>query len=282
MDCTPSLVSVQAAHLHGLVHNTLPRYGRITMYKHWQGILAHFISFEVHLGLRFPENQWIHCLEVRWIRQEFQVQLATIRVCPVEGGSEVVLYITRIRPVVRNFIADSFKFFENLLCRLTNHVTEDRETSTVGHSNEHVLNPKLAGPIDQSLHSWDHTLATFKAESFRSPKFCGKKSFEHIGKCQPLQYRMFLFFGVGFVVNFNSITNPVAFLPLSNVHVFKSDFATIYFLTEIDQLLQGCHTVLIYIGIIAQSSDIFDPVSFELQAPVPIFFPEAVGEWIQV
>jgi hypothetical protein len=111
---------------------------------------------------------------------------------------------------------------------LSNDISQDVETTSMGHTNNKVGRTIIDCSVNSTLKAGNETLATFETKSFHGVEFLGKESTEIVGPIEPIVKMEQLFLGHAVILNtlkFDS--NPITDFFLRNMLKFDSNLVAV-------------------------------------------------------
>ena len=238
MDGSSSVVAGKSVEAHSFVYDTLASKGSITVQQHAHGGTGFLlVVVVVQDGAGLAKYDWVFGLQVRRIGNQRQLNTLSRRCRALEVHSQVVLDVTR--SLIGGFSATG-EFAEDGLVGFPDDVGQDVEASTMGHTNDDVLDAIIDTAIDQSLHTRDQTLSALKAETLVVGVLCGQESLEVGTPDQTVQDAALLVDRVlERLGHLDALTEPIALLPVRDVDVLDTVGSAVEALASGDDLPQG-------------------------------------------
>mmetsp|Transcript_838 Transcript_838/g.1138 ORF Transcript_838/g.1138 Transcript_838/m.1138 type:complete len:1008 (-) Transcript_838:79-3102(-) len=241
MNGTANRVVRKSTHSKGLIDNTLSRKGTITMEKDGErfGVFS-IIAVEL-LGTNFPKDNSVNSLKMTGVGNKGKMNALAIGGGAIVTGTKMVLDVTTTNIFIRIFVNNlTGEFTENLRHGLTNNVGEDIETTTMGHTDDDILNSEVSTGVNHGLNTRNHALGTLKTKTLGGREFVGEESFKHVGPSNTVKDVEFLLLGVSGRINgFNSLTDPVALVTIGNMHILITNATAVSLLQALQNLTES-------------------------------------------
>jgi len=234
---TTSAISREVQEAKGLKDNTLTSKGSVTMEKDTHGLVT--LSFVILVKLNstgLTEDNRVLSFKMGGVGNKRKVNLLTRRSRSLVVGTKMVLNITTAE--IEG--SGTAELRENTLVGLSDNVGKHVESTSVGHTNDNILNTSLNGSINESLHGRNSSLGTLKTKTLVVRELSGKEGLKRDSPNKTVQDAALLvnsvFVGLR---NLNSLSNPVTLLARRNVHVFNTVATTVGLLADLDDLSQS-------------------------------------------
>lgn len=139
----------------------------------------------------------------------------------------MILYIST--ETIFFFVGSStLELCKDLLKWLSDHICQYVKSSSVGHANYYLFNTVFNKGVKGALKTWDERLTAFKTESLAGVELVCNKELELIGPHESIQIeKTFFLWHLLVLKSFESISDPIAFYSVQDVHVFHSDLTTV-------------------------------------------------------
>ena len=238
VDGTSGGESRQSVEAEGLVNDTLCGEGSITVQQNAHGgLVFDLIVVEMLDGTGLSKNHGVISLQVRGVGNQRQLNALSGRSGSLKVHTQMVLDVTG---TLITGLGRTAELAENGFVGFPHDVGQNVETTTVGHTDNHVLNTIVHRAIDQSLHSGNQGLTALETESLVVGVFGGKEGLERGRPDETVQNPAFLVLGI--LVgrrDLDTLSDPVALIPVGNVNVLDSDGAAVDPLAGRDDLPQS-------------------------------------------
>lgn len=144
--------------------------------------------------------------------------------------------------ISRTLVEDSrsLELSENGLVGLSHNVGKHVESTSMGHTDNNVLDSGIDGSVDQSLHTDNDSLGTLKTESLVVGELGGKEGLEEVSPDKSVEHSSLLVRGV--VVRLgglDSVSDPLTLLSRGNMDVLNTVGATVDSFTVHDNLTES-------------------------------------------
>ncbi len=211
-------------HVEGLGHHALTSHGRVTVDGDGQHAGTILVTATIHAGTHRADDHRVDDLEVRRVKGERQMDVAT-RGSEVGGEAHVVLHVAR----APGFAVLAGKLVEQVLSTLAQHVDQHVEATAVGHTDNGLFAALLTGATDQLFQHGDHGVATFQREALGPRELGAQIFFQPFGGGQVIEEAGLLFEGVAPLPfnGFETLLQPALLLGRGEVHVVGADGAAI-------------------------------------------------------
>ena len=237
VDRATGAVSLELAHLQGLVDDTLTREGSITMHEDWQDREVVRVAQSVEFGPADALEDRIDGFEVTRVG-------GNRRLDGVAGGcgeltlvTEVVLDVTRSLGVHRLGIA--LELTEDLPVGLADDVGQHVETTTVRHADADLVEAVVGSQVAQCGQQDDGRLATLEAEPLLTDELGLQEGLEDLGLIELVEDLQVHLAGEGLVLLLETILEPLALLVVSDVHVLDAHRRGVGVTQDREDLTQG-------------------------------------------
>ena len=139
-------------------------------------------------------DNWVNTLQVRRVCKYFYGDIFAINIFR-EACSQMIFYIAGVSQMITLFQirSNSLKFGKNLTERLMDYISQDVQSTSMGHTYNHFLSSKLDKSVHTGFHSWNKRLTSFKTESLHCIKLFLQELGEAIRPKQSIQ-NMYLSF----------------------------------------------------------------------------------------
>ena len=175
MDGSARAVAVELGHLRHLVHDALARNGRIPVNEDRQD-RRFFAAQGIDACPRQPFHHRPDRLEVRRVGCEGDGHFLTGIGLQGARVAEVVLDVTIEFAIF--VVRLPFEFAENLLVGLTENVRQCRQTTAVGHADEHFLHPVLGALFHHGIQCRNQGLTALEGKALLANKLFLEKLFK--------------------------------------------------------------------------------------------------------
>ena len=221
-----------------LVDDTLASDGGITVEEHTHGALVVLLVVVVVLdGADLAEDDGVLSLEMRGVGNERELDALAGGGRALEVHAQVVLDVTGTLLIGTGHTGE---LGEDGLVGLADDVGEDVETATMGHTNDDILDAVVNGAIDKSLHTGNKGLATLKTETLVVRVLGGEERLEAGRPDEAVEDAALLIDGVlEGLGDLETLTEPVALLPVGNVDELNTVGAAVDVLAGVDDLAEG-------------------------------------------
>lgn len=238
VDSATSVVSGEVVEAHGFVNDTLASESGVTVKENAHGavgVLLVVVVVQDSTGL--AEHNGVLGLQVRGVGNKGELHTLTRRCGTLEVHAQVVLDIAAA--LVRRLSAAT-ELREDGLVGLAHNVGQDVKTTSVGHTNDDVLDTVVNRAVDQGLHTRDESLTTLKTETLVVGVLGGKEGFERGRPDHAVQNAALLVNGVLVRLgNLNPLPDPVTLLAIGDVDVLDTIAASVDSLTGVNDLPEG-------------------------------------------
>ena len=163
------LVAHKAGQTETFRNNTLTGKGRVTVQQNGQHLGPVRVVQLLLFGAHFPQNDGVHCLKVRWVRSQGQVDGVAVEFT-VRRGPKVIFHIARSIHIF-GFERPALEFVENRAIGFAHHVCQDRQTTTVRHAQNDVTHTQRATAFDDLFQCRDQAFAAIQSEPFGAHVF---------------------------------------------------------------------------------------------------------------
>ena len=120
----------------------------------------------------------------------------------------------------------SSEFVENGFDGLADDVGEDIEATAMGHTHGDVLDAVVDGAIDESLHTRNKGLATFKTKTLLVGELAGDEFFEGFGPDEAVEDHSLLIDGVvPWFGSLDAFPDPVTLLLVGDMDILDTNGA---------------------------------------------------------
>ena len=236
VDGSARAVAVKLGHLRHLVDNALARNGRIPVNEDRQD-RRFFAAQGIDACPRQPFHHRPDRLEVRRVGCEgdghfltgIGLQGARVAEVVLDVTIEFALFVVRL----------PFEFAENLLVGLTENVRKCRQTTAVGHTDEHFLHPMLGALFHHGIQCRNQGLTALEGKALLANKLFLEKLFKQGRLSEFFQNLNPVFYADARAVGeLDVLAHPGLALHVLNGHVLDANGVAIGQLQVIDNLLQ--------------------------------------------
>lgn len=145
VDGTTGGVGREVVEAHGLVDNALASKGGITVHENSHRVLALSVLAVELQGTGLAEHDRVDSLQMGRVGDERKVDALT------RGGRTDIVHTQMVLDITRTFLGGlkrAAELAKDGLVGLTDHVAEDVETTTMGHTNHDRLDTKVDGAVN--------------------------------------------------------------------------------------------------------------------------------------
>lgn len=221
-----------------LVDDTLASDGGITVEEDTHGALVVVLVVIVVLdGANLAEDDGVLSLEMGRVGDEGELDALAGGSRALEVHTQVVLDVTGTLLIGTSHTGE---LGEDSLVGLADDVGEDVETTTMGHTNDDILDAIVDGAVDEGLHTRNKGLATLETETLIVGILGGKERLEAGGPNKTVEDTALLVNGVlERLRNFKTLAEPVALLPVGDVDELNTIGTAVDLLAGVDDLAEG-------------------------------------------
>ena len=241
----------QLGHVQGLVHDPLAAEGAVAVEQHGHVFLSVAVVFVKLLGARFADDDGVHRLEVARVGDQGEVDATAAERGSVVAGTQVVLDVAgagvggpSFRHVARGF-GTRLELVEDGLHGFADNVREDVEAPAVGHADRDGLHAELGSLVDGLLEPRDHGLASLEAEPLGGGVLVREEILKHVSPRESVQEHLLAGFAVlRALLLLDLLSEPVALVPVRDVHVLVADVPAVRVAEAIQDLPKRLHRVV--------------------------------------
>ena len=240
MDSSANSIVLESFHLQALVDDTLASDGGITMHNNRHNSLAIlvFAAKEVLLSAATSLNARVHCLEMRRVSHQGQLDLVTgITVAATEGWSQMVLDITSVSKDGLSTLlgGDSLELGHDDFHRLAHNISKSVKTTSVSHADDKGASALLDCRVDAEFQAGDERLAAFETETFHGVELASHEGTPLMGPVQASVHVDTLSFSWFSELNrLEFFADPVANVALLNVHELHANISAVSITVGLD------------------------------------------------
>mmetsp|Transcript_2958 Transcript_2958/g.7735 ORF Transcript_2958/g.7735 Transcript_2958/m.7735 type:complete len:309 (-) Transcript_2958:349-1275(-) len=170
----------EIAELQHLGHHALSRERRVAVEHDRNHAGALGVAEEELLRAGLPDDDGVHGLEVRRVREERKVDVLAATHGALGGGAQVVLDVAGAEVGVRVGVVVRSELVEDLLKRFVHDVRENVEAPPMRHPNNCDLDSKLRPVVHHGLEARDHRLRALQPEPLRRRVLVRQKLLEQL------------------------------------------------------------------------------------------------------
>ena len=226
-----------------LVDHTLTSKATISVYQNTHVLCPVGVVRVELLGTCLANNNRINSFQMTGIGDQGQVNPLATTSWAVIGGTQVVLDITSssVEPILTfNRPRATSELAEYLRQRFADNITKDIEPPPVRHPDDNVLDAEVSSPIEHLLHARDERLTTLKAKPLGGSPLGGEEVLELRAPDEPVEHDeaavLVVVPGLG---GLDLFSEPVALVPVGDVHVLVADGAAVGLLELAEDLAEG-------------------------------------------
>lgn len=242
VDGTAGVVRGEGVEAHGLVDDTLAGESGITVQENTHGSLGFLlVVVVVEKSSGLSEHDRVLSFQVGGVGNEGELDTLA------GWGGSLKVHTKMVLDVSGTFIrrlGRTTELAENGLVGLADDVGKDVETTTVGHTDDNILDTVVDTAINQSLHTGNQRLSTLQTETLVVGVLGCEEALEAGTPDEAVQdsallvYRVLV--GVG---DFDALAQPVTLLSVRNVNVLDTVAAAVKSLAGSNDVLE-LHLVL--------------------------------------
>ena len=187
------------------------------------GLVVHLVGFRACL----TQNNGVHRLKVGRVRGQREVHFVAVE-RTVGRCAEVVFHVARAINVF-GFERTTLEFVKDRAVRFGHHVCQNRQTTTVRHTDDDFLHTQRAPALDDLFHRWDEAFAAVQTKAFGAHVFHMKELLKAFGFDQFVQDRLTAILGKGdlFAETFDPLFQPARLFGIGDVHVLQGKGAAV-------------------------------------------------------
>lgn len=238
VDSSAGRVGWKSVETEALVDDTLGGESSISVEKDAHGgVVALLVVVVVLDGAGLSKNDWVLGLQMRWVSNQRKLDTLAGWSWALEVHSQMVLDVSGTLILSGDRAGE---LGEDRLVWLADNVGQNVKTSTMWHTDDNILDTIVDGAINESLHSWNKGLATFKTETLVVRVLGGREGLEGGRPDKSVENATLLISGVlVWLWNLNALSEPIATLAIWDVDVLDTVGAAVDRLAGLDDLAES-------------------------------------------
>lgn len=265
--------------MESLIDHTLASKATISVYQNTHVLCPVSIIGVELLGTCLADDNRIDSLQMTGIGDQGQVNPLPTTSWTVIRRTQVVLDITSsgVEPILTfNRPCAAGELAEYLRQWLADDIAKDIEPPPVRHPDDDVLDAEVSSPIKHLLHARDERLTTLEAKPLGSGPLGGEEVLELRAPDEPVEHDEAAFLvvvpGLG---GLDLLPEPVALVPVGDVHVLVADGAAVGLVELAEDLAEGEDGAVL-------GEEAGHPPDAEEELPVEVGVGEAVEAEVEV
>ncbi len=225
VDRAAGLVAAQLAHLHGFVHHTLAREGRIAVHQHRHHRVRVASAQMVVLRAGDAFHDRVDRLQVGRVRGHGGLHGLAGGGGELTLGAQVVLHVAGAHG--HGEVDVAAKLAENVPIGLADDVGQHVETTAVRHADHDFVQARVGGGLAQLVQHDDRRLATFQAEALLTHELRLEEGLKDLGFVELVEDPQVFVLAPLRRIGLHAVLDPAALLRVGDVHVLDADRPTV-------------------------------------------------------
>lgn len=238
VDGTAGRESGKLVEAQALVNDTLAGNSGITVKEDGHGALVLDLIVVIVLdGTNLAKDNGVLSLQMGGVGNQRQLHTLSGRSGTLKVHAQMVLDVTGTLVLTTGSAGE---FAEDGLVGLADDVGENVETTTMGHTNDNVLDAIIDAAVNQGLHAGNQGLATLQTESLVVGVLGGQEGLEAGGPDETVEDAALLVDGVlEGLGNLEALAEPVALFSVGNVDELDTVGTAVDLLASSHNLTEG-------------------------------------------
>ena len=186
---------------------------------------------EMLLSTSSSTDDRVDSLEMRRVGHNSNFDcLARVSISALQGCAEMVLNITRASESQLTFLVrtSALEFSHDLLHGLSHNVSQNVQSTSVGHADNKSFSTQLGKLVNRELQSGDERFASLKSKSLSGVVLLRKEFSPCVSPVETVEHLQLLVFTQGLVLDrFEFSSNPLNSISVSQMHEFNSDLSAV-------------------------------------------------------